>query len=140
VANGYFQPGHYAYGVSSDGSRIYVGAGEDGLYVLTRAARPGKEDDDAENRFTLHEAYPNPFNPVTVISFDLPARARVRLSVYDVAGREVRVLADEILDAGTKRFVWDGRNARGEEVSSGVYFYRLTAGDRTATKKMVLIR
>jgi hypothetical protein len=141
VATGYYQTGRYAYGVSNDGSRVYVGAGEDGLYILSRVARPGDEESVPTGIGpTLHESFPNPFNPRTVISFDLPVPARVSLVVYDVAGRVVRVLADDVMEAGTKRLVWDGRDSKGEAASSGVYFYRLSAGGRTLTKKTVLVR
>jgi hypothetical protein len=108
---------------------------------LTRAARPVTENGEGEKGpFVILESRPNPFNPETSISFDLPAGAMVRLSVYDVAGREVRVLADGFLDAGPKRFVWDGRDARGDEVGSGVYFCRIATGGATHTRKVLLLR
>lgn len=97
-------------------------------------------DETAPRRVALHANRPNPFNPVTTIAFDLPARQQVDLSIYDVGGRLVRRLAGGPMNAGTHELVWDGRAAGGEESASGIYFYRLETGDFTQTKKMILIR
>ncbi len=91
-------------------------------------------------RFALHPNRPNPFNPTTTITYDLPRTSAVRLAIYDVSGREVRTLLDATQPAGSHLAVWDGRNARGEPAASGVYFYRLRAGDFVETKKMVLLK
>ncbi len=88
----------------------------------------------------LHQNRPNPFNPTTTISFVLPEKTRVTLAIYDVQGRLVRTLVSETIGEGYQARVWDGRDANGNQVSSGVYFYRLTAGDKTPTKKMVLLK
>jgi flagellar hook assembly protein FlgD len=88
----------------------------------------------------LRQNYPNPFNPVTTISFTLPKRAYVNLAVYNVEGKLMRVLVDEMLDSGLKEIPWDGRDSKGIEASSGVYFYRLETGKKVLTKKMVLLR
>lgn len=88
----------------------------------------------------LSQIYPNPFNPMTTIVFTLPDRAHVALSIYDIQGRPVRVLVDEVLNAGVKEYEWDGKNSTGNQVGSGVYFCRLAVGDRTLTKKMVLLK
>jgi hypothetical protein len=90
--------------------------------------------------FALRQNYPNPFNPHTTIRFSLPAASAVTLRVYDVAGRHVRTLVSRDLKAGPYAFDWDGTDHRGEHAASGVYFYRLTAGADTATRKMVLVR
>jgi hypothetical protein len=88
----------------------------------------------------LHQNNPNPFNPTTTISFTLPETGKVMLSIYDVQGRLVRTLVDGIVGEGYQKCIWVGRDASGSPVGSGVYFYRLTAGDKTLTKKMVLLR
>ncbi|MBP2680634.1 MAG: hypothetical protein H6Q78_497, partial [Candidatus Krumholzibacteriota bacterium] len=90
--------------------------------------------------FALEQNHPNPFNPTTTIRFTLDAKSQATLRVYDVAGRMVATVLSRELPAGEHRAAWDGRNAKGEAVASGVYFYRLSAGGRTATKKMLLLR
>jgi len=88
----------------------------------------------------LFQNYPNPFNPCTKISYYLPERSKVRLSVYDATGRLIRKLVDDYQDKGSYEVLWDGKDSKGYRVSSGVYFYSLHADKRVITKKMVLIR
>jgi hypothetical protein len=83
----------------------------------------------------LNMAFPNPFNPVTRISYSIPQRQQVRLVVYDVAGRLVEELADEVKGPGEYVVEWDAGR-----FSSGIYFYRLRTGNTTLTKKMVLLK
>jgi hypothetical protein len=91
-------------------------------------------------RFALAAPRPNPFNPRTVINYDLPRESRVNLRVFDVEGREVRALVATTQAAGRYGVAWDGRDEQGVAVASGVYFYRLDAGDFSATEKMLLTR
>jgi flagellar hook assembly protein FlgD len=101
----------------------------------------GRDQIAAPSRTALHQNTPNPFNPTTVISFDLARDSHVSLKIYDVAGRLVRGLANEKMVAGFgKQVKWDGFDDSGNRVSSGVYFYRLVAGDITATRKMVVMK
>lgn len=86
-------------------------------------------------RFSLSQNYPNPFNPATTIKFDIAKTSLVKISVYDITGREVGILANEILSPGTYSVNWDAGR-----VSSGIYYYRITAGDFVQTKKMVLVK
>ncbi len=89
----------------------------------------------------LEQNRPNPFNPLTSIAYSVPENtAEIELSVYDVTGRLVRTVASGKVVAGRHEAVWDGRDARGERVASGVYFVRLTDGKTTATKRMVLLK
>ena len=88
----------------------------------------------------LGQNSPNPFNPSTTISFTLPVKERVTIVVYDANGRLVRTLIDENRGFGTHEVAWDGRDDAGAVVGSGVYFYRLTAGKHTESKKMVLVK
>ncbi|MEW5994903.1 MAG: T9SS type A sorting domain-containing protein, partial [Candidatus Zixiibacteriota bacterium] len=90
--------------------------------------------------YALMQNYPNPFNISTWISFDLPSPGHVKLEVYNILGQRVTVLTDEVLPAGPHTVVWNGRNRRGRTVASGVYLYRLTAGGRSFTRKMVLLK
>jgi flagellar hook assembly protein FlgD len=89
--------------------------------------------------------YPNPFNPTTTIRFELPIAGNAELLIYDVLGREVKTIVTEVLTAGSHTATWNGTNEKGGEVSSGVYFYRLTVRSSqgllyTQTKKMLLLR
>ncbi|SVD43743.1 uncharacterized protein METZ01_LOCUS396597, partial [marine metagenome] len=90
--------------------------------------------------FELGEAYPNPFNPETTIRFDLPSSADVDLSLYNLAGQQVATLASGLREAGSYNLVWDGRDDAGRDLASGMYFYRLIAGDRVETRKLMLLR
>jgi len=84
--------------------------------------------------------YPNPFNPLATIEFTLPQRGQVTVKIYNVRGERVRVLVDEHRMAGRHEAVWDGRNSRGESVASGVYLYRIVAGEFVETRKMTLLK
>lgn len=88
----------------------------------------------------LEQNVPNPFNPVTTISFGLARRGAVSLCVYDVSGRVVRVLVDGVRPPGRYREAWDGRDAAGTRVASGVYFYRLMTPGFDEARKMVLLK
>jgi hypothetical protein len=90
--------------------------------------------------FQLSQNYPNPFNPSTTISYDLPSRRNVRLSVYNTRGQLTTTLVDTEKSAGTHEVVWAGTDSGGEPVASGIYFYRLTAGDFVSARKMVLVK
>ncbi len=88
----------------------------------------------------LHQNLPNPFNPRTVIGYYLPETCRVRLVVFDVTGRRVKVLVDKTQAKGNYSIDWNGREMHGAAVASGVYFYRLTAGKTTLSRKMILLK
>lgn len=88
----------------------------------------------------LHPIWPNPANPHAVVAFDLDRSTRVRLSVYDLAGRRVAVLTDAWMAAGEHRVVWEGRDAQGHLAASGLYLVRLDAAQESATRKLMLVR
>jgi hypothetical protein len=90
--------------------------------------------------FALDQNYPNPFNPETNIDFQLPIETDVSLAVYNLLGQEVKSLVNGRLGAGKHTAHWDGKNANGANVPSGVYFYRLTTPDYTKTNKMIMLR
>ena len=111
------------------------------IYEFVSATVVGSSDEALPGfGLRLGQNYPNPFNPSTTISFVLPHESHVRLSIYDIRGGHVKTVRNETLPEGYREVVWDGRDERGRGVSSGVYFYRLTAGDQTLTKKMVQLR
>lgn len=90
--------------------------------------------------FTLAQNYPNPFNPTTTIEYRLAKTQFVTLTVYNVLGQKIRTLVSAKQAAGLHRLVWNGQNAQGMNVPSGVYFYRLQSDREIVTKKMILIR
>jgi hypothetical protein len=112
-----------------------------GLYGVTV---PTGADDPAPvaHSTRLAQNVPNPFNPATRISFEIAngPPGRVTLTVYDVTGARVRTLFDEVARPGVHTALWDGRNARGEAVGSGVYFYRLATTGGSLTRKMLLLK
>ena len=98
------------------------------------------ENNHLSTNFVIYPNYPNPFNSSTVIQFYLSAAAKVKLTIYNLLGQEIKTLIDEKMLAGDHLRVWDGRNDFGEEVASGIYYYRLTITDQSKTNKMILIR
>jgi len=97
-------------------------------------------DNEVASDFFLSQNYPNPFNPETYIDFTLPSEQVVSLKIYNIKGQVVSSLVNRRMAAGIHTVRWDGRNDSGERVSSGVYFYRLTAGEKSFVKKMVLLK
>lgn len=95
---------------------------------------------DLPHKNALLPAYPNPFNPETTIRYDLASRTHVSLRVYDVNGAVVRTLVDDVKAAGSYSLTWNGRDDHGSPVSSGVYFYRITAGSFQDVRKMTLLK
>lgn len=106
--------------------------------LLYQAA--GLEDEPAAPAFALHQNAPNPFARTAVVRFALATRSDVRISVYDVVGRLVRVLSDRSYAPGEHEVIWDGLDARGREVAAGVYFYAMEADGFRDERKMVLLR
>jgi hypothetical protein len=88
----------------------------------------------------LYQNVPNPFNPITCIKFSIKQPSQVRLRVFDATGKPMRTLVDSWHEPGVYTEVWDGRNDAGKQLSSGIYFYRLEAGDFVAMRKLVLLR
>ena len=90
--------------------------------------------------FTLHQNFPNPFNPITTLSYDLPKDSDVRLIIFDMLGNEVSRLVSTNQQAGFKSVQWDATDSMGRPVSAGVYLYHIQAGEFVQTKKMVLLK
>jgi hypothetical protein len=107
------------------------------------AIKPGGDEEidlTKPTQFSLEPNYPNPFNPETVIEFSLPQDSRVNLKVYNVLGQVVTTLVDEMLPAGVHSVTWNGKNDRGSDVASGIFFYRIKAGNYESIQKMTLLR
>ena len=100
-------------------------------------------NDDPANlpdEIRVHNAYPNPFNPSTTISFDLNVRSTLKLKIYDQIGREVITLFNGTLEPGTYSYIWDGKNRNGKRVSSGIYISQLQTGDQHMIQKLTLLK
>ncbi|MFZ1685549.1 MAG: FlgD immunoglobulin-like domain containing protein [Candidatus Zixiibacteriota bacterium] len=135
--------------VNGDGVNDFSASGVDayghGVVYIFSGNKSGTAVDSDDNfglpsTFSLHPAYPNPFNPSTTISFDLPKRAEVKLIVFDLLGREVRKLVDQEMAAGAHSVKWDGTNEAGKAVASGVYFFKMTAGEFEKSVKGMLVK
>ena len=113
-----------------------------GPYELTIYENVLSLTDNAElpNRFDLHQNYPNPFNPVTSINYQLAGDAQVTLTIYDIMGQKIRTVVNENHSSGFHSVLWDGKDNYNNPVSSGVYIYRIHAGDYIQTRKMILMR
>jgi hypothetical protein len=123
-----------------EGTRAIMACTDSGAYYYL----PDPTDVDNHlpiaDEVILWDNYPNPFNPVTTIRFDLAEAKNTRLTIYSVEGKQVSRLADSVIEAGMHEVSWRGRDDQGRLVPSGVYFYCLEAGDIHKTKRMVLIR
>lgn len=140
----------YAYLAKSgyDGDPVWLGeilefniynrvlSAEEVLFLYNRGGT-GAEDEETgiPGEFALFQNYPNPFNPETRISFDLPRESSVKLKIFDMLGREIAVILDEVKPAGRHNVEFHPGN-----LSSGIYLYRLDTGDRIFTKKMTLLK
>ncbi|MCK5125608.1 MAG: T9SS type A sorting domain-containing protein [candidate division Zixibacteria bacterium] len=107
--------------------------------------QPTDVDDDVlgnliPRNFELAQNYPNPFNPATEIKYSVPSRSQVNIEVFNILGRKIRTLVDESKSAGEYRVTWDGNDSNGQNVSTGIYFYRIQAGDFVESKKMLLLK
>lgn len=90
--------------------------------------------------FALSQNYPNPFNPETQIEYALPSNSYVKLNIYNVLGQKVKTLVDEKMSAGYHSALWDGKDDKGDDVSSGIYFYKLQTDKFDQVKKMLLVK
>ncbi len=121
----------------SSGSPLPPLGPDSSLGQLTLAA---SHDQALPTEFALEANYPNPFNPSTTISFALPQASEVTLAIYNVRGQLVRTLVSGALQAGRHQAIWDGRDAGGSQVASGLYIYRMRAGEFVTVRKMLFAK
>lgn len=98
------------------------------------------DQSDLPKTFALNPNYPNPFNPTTTIAYQVPRQSDVRIEIYNMLGQRVRTLLNDRKEPGVYQAVWNGRNDSGVQVGSGVYLYRMVAGDYTQVRKMILMK
>jgi hypothetical protein len=112
----------------------------DNIVVTSLATAIDDHSSIVPENFTLEQNYPNPFNPETQISYRLVSDGLTTLGIYDLLGREIKVLVNKDQPSGSYTVKWDGTDTYGNKVPSGIYLYRLKTGDFTASKKMVLLK
>ncbi|OGU45142.1 MAG: hypothetical protein A3G43_12830 [Ignavibacteria bacterium RIFCSPLOWO2_12_FULL_56_21] len=134
---GYFDGVPQSRGVAAQGAYVYVAEKIDGLTVYANDLATSVEQVGSivPDRFSLSQNYPNPFNPSTTIRYELASQGHVQLRIFDVLGRDVATLVDEVQQAGVYRTSW---NAAG--IAGGVYYYRLTSDRLTLSNKMILLK
>ncbi|RPI18562.1 MAG: T9SS C-terminal target domain-containing protein [Ignavibacteriae bacterium] len=129
-------PGVGPYAFNGTGTRAAHSVNYQIFRKITEAAPIGiKDPTSIVKDYKLEQNFPNPFNPATVITYNLPVNGFVTLKVYDITGREVKTLVNENQTRGSKEITFDGSN-----FASGIYFYSLTVNEFTATKKMILVK
>jgi hypothetical protein len=136
-------PGQFFHSYLAPGGAGWVDAGVDFFYrVVVDLIYPVQENTGApvDRIFSLGQNLPNPTRGATTIQFALPAKSDVSLKVYDVNGRLVNTLFNGVKDAGSWNVDWNGKDHMGRTLPAGVYFYRLEAGEDTATRKLILAR
>ena len=97
-------------------------------------------EDEIPYQFTLHNNYPNPFNPETNIQFDIPQELPVKLAIYDLSGKEVNILVQDTFAPGKYKVMWNGKDQYGQPVSAGMYICQIEAGNFRNTKKLILLK
>jgi hypothetical protein len=118
----------------------YTMKSDTGTFVLSRISLSTINKDIVPETFALHQNYPNPFNPITSISYDLPQDGLVNITVYDMMGREVKNLVNDMQTAGFRSVMWDGTNNNHQTVSAGLYIYSIYSDNYIDTKKMILLK
>lgn len=141
----FFDGAPIARGVTARNGSAYVAERADGLSIYRNDLVTSVDDDPGitPERFVLQQNYPNPFNPSTKINFTIPASVgltAVRLEIYNVVGQKVRTLVNGKQPAGPYSIEWNGRNDNGAILPSGIYVYRLTVGEQTSSRRMLLLK
>jgi hypothetical protein len=127
---------HWPSGTVQDSLQVAA----DQRVLITESTATNAGDGGAPTATRLLAAWPNPFNPATRVAFDLAKPGRARLRIHDVAGRLVRVLADEALPAGRHERRWDGRDEEGRPLASGLYLCRLETRDHASAQRLLLLK
>ena len=117
-----------------------LGADENANGLDFEIVNAASKESQLPGQYILSQNHPNPFNPTTQISFSLPEVSDVILDIYNITGQKVAALVNGTLEAGEHSIEWDSRDQSGRPVASGIYLYRITAGDFTDTKKMILMK
>jgi len=132
----------YSFGTDQN-NEIYVCCANNVVYRFNKSDLVGVNNSNSEVPvdYALEQNYPNPFNPETSISYYIPVATKVKLTIYDVQGREINTLVNTNQQAGRYQIQWNGKDAYGNNIPSGAYFYSLAAGKEfSQTKKMLMVK
>ena len=119
-------------GITVSGGRLNV---YNSVLLIQNLTGYGNISGVIPQRYNLYQNYPNPFNPSTIIRYDLPKNEFVSLKIYNALGQEIVSLVNKVQDAGIHELPWNAN-----DFSSGIYFYKLVAGEYSSTRKMMLIK
>jgi hypothetical protein len=137
---GYYNTPGFAWGVAVVSGYAYVADGYAGLQIYKNLLAGVEEREKEMTLVALLQNEPNPFVRRTNIKFQIPNKSRVNLSIYDLSGRLVKTLVDEEMGRGCYQVEWDGKDSFGEEVSEGIYFYKLQVGKLKTVRKTILLK
>ncbi len=90
--------------------------------------------------YYLKQNHPNPFNPATIIEYNVPVKSHVKIDIFNILGMKIQTLVNETQTTGEYQIFWDGKDYKDNDVATGIYFYRLQAGNFIDTKKMILLK
>ncbi len=124
----------------SSGGRVFAGTSSGGVYRSIAIVTGAPNSETMPNIFNLSQNYPNPLNPSTTIEYSIPSRQYINLTIFDLLGKEVASLANEIQQAGSHKVIWNGKNRDGSPLTSGVYYYQLRGSGFVETKKLILLK
>ena len=119
---------------------VVVIAGEITSHAFIMVPLTGVGDNVIPSGTVLNANFPNPFNPETSIKFAIASESQVQVEIYNLAGQKVKTLINERMNPGIYCYVWNGKDDSDKSVTSGVYFYKMKAGNYTSTKKMILLK
>lgn len=141
---GFYVTADFALDLAVRGDTVYIADSSGGLFILEFAETGIVDGEEVVGvrhpQATVHQNFPNPFNPTTLISYSLAGDCDVELVVYDILGRRVRTLVNARVTAGEHRVSWDGRDERGSYAASGTYLLSLRACDSASVRKLLLLR
>ena len=114
--------------------------GSNALITFNVMGELGADIDLNAEKFTISEAFPNPFNPSTSLNFNVNKKEMVKITIYDLLGNRIKSLVNDHYSMGSHSISWHARNDKGQPVSAGVYLYKVQAGEFQSTKKMILLK